>query len=82
MGPIRDFTANWDEFQAQFGNELRWAGSIVLMVLISLVMRSGGSEPAPAPAPPQRNPMELIASPNEPYMIEAIRIAWIKKLAS
>ena len=76
MGPINDFIANWDEFRGQFGNELRLGACIVLMLLISGIMQSGGSpEPAPAPARPKRNPMELIASPNEPLMIEAIRIA-------
>ncbi len=75
MTPLKDFLANWDEFRAQFGKELRLGGCIVLMLLISGVMRSGGHEPTAAPAPPKRNPMELVASPNEPYMIEAIRIA-------
>lgn len=74
MTPLKDFLANWDEFRAQFGNVLRLGACIVLMLLISGVMRSGGHEPAPTPARPQRNPLELVASPNEPYMIEAIRI--------
>lgn len=74
MTPLKDFLANWDEFRAQFGNELRLGACIVLMLLISGVMQSGGHEPTAAPAPPKRNPMELVASPNEPYMIEAIRI--------
>jgi hypothetical protein len=75
MQPVKDFLANWDEFRAQFGNELRLGACIVLVVLISAVMRSGGGEPAPAPEKQQRNPMELVASPNDPLMIEAIRIA-------
>ncbi len=74
MGPINDFIANWDEFRGQFGNELRLGACIVLMLLISGIMQSGGS-PESAPARPQRNPMELVASPNDPLMIEAIRIA-------
>ncbi len=75
MAQIKDFLANLEEFRAQFGNELRLGGCIVLMVLISVVMPSGGDEPAPAPPKQKRNPMELVASPNEPFMIEAIRIA-------
>jgi hypothetical protein len=75
MTQIKAFLANFDEFRVQFGNELRLGACIVLMVLISAIMRSGGADPAPAPPRSQRDPMELIASPNEPLMIEAIRIA-------
>lgn len=75
MAQIDDFFANLDEFRAEFGNELRLGACIVLLVLISFVMRLGGGEPAPVAVQPQRNPMELVASPNEPFMIEAIRIA-------
>lgn len=74
MAQDKDFFDNLGEFWEQFGNELRLGVCILLMVAISAVMRSGGSEPA-QPPPPQRNPMELVASPNEPLMIEAIKIA-------
>lgn len=75
MTQFREFLANWDEFRAQFGNELRLGGCIMLLLLISGVMRSGSHDPAPAPIQPKSHPMELVASPNDPLMIEAIRIA-------
>lgn len=75
MTQFREFLANWDEFRAQFGNELRLGGCIMLLLLISGVMQSGGSDPAPAPVAQRQHPMKLIASPNDPLMIEAIRIA-------
>lgn len=76
MPQAKDFFANLEEFRAQFSNELQLGACIVLMLLISGVMRSGGGEPAAVPPPKQqRNPMDLIASANDPHMIEAIRIA-------
>jgi hypothetical protein len=75
MSQITDFIDNWDQFRAQFGNELRWGGCIALMLAISAVMHSNDSQPHQMQPEPQRNPMELIASPNDPLMIEAIKIA-------
>jgi hypothetical protein len=74
MSHLNDFIDNWPDFRRQFGNELRLGGCVLALVLISAVMASGGPEPAPAPPQAKRNPMELIASPNEPFMTEAIQI--------
>ena len=50
--------------------------SLVLMLgFFGMVMRPGGYQPKPQQQLPQRNPMTLIASPNDPQMVEAIRIA-------
>lgn len=74
MEPLRAFAANWDDFRAQFGNELRLGACIVLMRLITAVMRSGGGDRAPEPASKPRKSLELVASPNDPLMIQAIQI--------
>jgi hypothetical protein len=75
MAQSGDFLTNLEEFRAQYGNELRWGGCIALMLAISAVMHSNDSKPAQIQQEPQHRPMELVASPNEPFMFEAIRIA-------
>lgn len=74
MSHLNDFIDNWPDFRRQFGNELRLGGCVLALILVGTMLASGGPEPAPAPPKAKRNPMELVASPNEPYMVEAIRI--------
>ena len=46
---------------------------VLFLALFGAVMRPGGYQPKPQKPP--RDPMVLIASPNDPQMIEAIHIA-------
>jgi hypothetical protein len=64
---------SWLDIRAQLGSGVQRASLIVILALFGAVMRPGGYQPEPQA--PIRDPMQLIASPNDPLMIKAISYA-------
>ncbi len=64
---------SWSELRMQLGSGVQRASLVVILALFGAVLRPGGYQPKPEA--PKRDPMELIASANDPQMIEAIHIA-------
>ena len=63
----------WNPVLARLQGSVGFTTMILLLALFGAVMRPGGTQPKPVA--PKRDPMTLIASPNDPQMIEAIHIA-------
>jgi hypothetical protein len=63
----------------QLRSGVRFMSVITIMALAGMVMRP---DYRAKDAPPPRDPMKLIASPNDPYMVESIRIARMPRAKS
>ena len=65
------------EFEAKLRSAVTYTAMILFLALFGAALKPGGYQPKTTKPP--RNPMTLIASPNEPLMIQSIRYAQARR---
>ncbi len=81
MANARKGDAAMNEFEAKLRSAVTYTIMILLLALFGAAMKPGGYQPKPTK--PLRDPMVLVASPNDPQMIAAIKSAqlWARSKA-